>query len=49
MENNNTIGNAIKRLRKKKELTQEELAILMQINGVDLTRSTYICITCISS
>ena len=33
------VGNNIRLLREKKEMTQEQLAAKLQINGCDITRS----------
>ncbi len=33
------IGNNIRALRKKKKLTQEQMAAKLQVNGCDITRS----------
>lgn len=35
----NAVGNNIRILREKKEMTQEQLAAKLQINGCDITRS----------
>ena len=34
------VGNNIRRLREKKELTQDMLAARLQVNGCDITRSS---------
>lgn len=35
------IGNNIRRIREEKDLTQEQVASKLQINGCDITRSAY--------
>ncbi len=34
------VGNNIRKLREQKKMTQEELALKLQINGCDITRSS---------
>lgn len=34
------IGNNVRRLRKKKKMTQDQLAAKLQVNGCDITRSS---------
>ncbi len=34
------IGNNVRRLRKQKKMTQDQLAAKLQVNGCDITRSS---------
>ena len=41
-----SIGNNIRRLRKKADLTQEQVVIRLQLSGLDISRSSYSQIEC---